>query len=161
MLNSHWTDRSPLIFEMLQSGKYFLIFFNQHRNKIMICKRTFKKSQFCTGPDPLLFQVCSPLKNIIIATDQSQKREQWTALIRGKYHREDLKQSHTSLWKMQCSNFLPTAVWLFCWNPLLTEPLEPLEPLERFAWGKLLAVLVNYLVENIWLTRIKDQSTIQ
>ena len=33
MLHSPWKDRSSLIFQMLQSGKCFLIFFNQHRNK--------------------------------------------------------------------------------------------------------------------------------
>ena len=43
----------------------FFVFFNQHRNKTDLHKNLFKTialSHFCTGPDPLLFQVCSPLQ---------------------------------------------------------------------------------------------------
>ena len=32
MLHFHSKDRSPLIFLILQSGKYYFLFFNQHRN---------------------------------------------------------------------------------------------------------------------------------
>ena len=67
MLHSHFKNRSSLIFQMLQSGKYHLIFFNQHRNKNYWHQKSSSKvalSHFCTGPDPLLFQVCSPFCHI-------------------------------------------------------------------------------------------------
>ena len=63
MLHFHWKDRSSLIFEMVPSVKYYLIFFNQHRNTNCLHPKKSKKvalSHFCTGPDPLLFHVCSP-----------------------------------------------------------------------------------------------------
>ena len=44
MLHSHWKDRSSLIFQMLQSGKYYLIFFNQHRNQNYLHKKNGSKS---------------------------------------------------------------------------------------------------------------------
>ena len=33
MLHSYQMEMSSLTFQMLQSGKYYLIFFNEHRNK--------------------------------------------------------------------------------------------------------------------------------
>ena len=33
MLHSYQMEMSPLTFQMLQSGKYNFIFFNEHRNK--------------------------------------------------------------------------------------------------------------------------------
>ena len=46
---------------MLQSGKYYLIFFNKHRNKNYWHQQKLALNHFCTGPDPILFQVRSPL----------------------------------------------------------------------------------------------------
>ena len=48
---------SSLTFQMLQSGKYYLIFFNAHRNKEYLHWNFLKKctlSHFCIGSDPLL-----------------------------------------------------------------------------------------------------------
>ena len=44
-----------------------MILFKQHRNKNYLHWQIKKKalSTFCTGPDPLLFQVCSPLSTFI------------------------------------------------------------------------------------------------
>ena len=36
LLHSHQKDMSPLIFEMLESGKYILIFFNGHRHSELL-----------------------------------------------------------------------------------------------------------------------------
>ena len=58
-------NRLSFIFEMLQSGKYYLIFFYEYRNKNYLPENLFKKLALihcCTGTDPLLFQVCSPLE---------------------------------------------------------------------------------------------------
>ena len=63
MLHFHWKDRSSLVFQMLQNGKFYLIFFNRHRNKNYLPLNFFKNialSHFCTGLDPLLFHVSSP-----------------------------------------------------------------------------------------------------
>ena len=63
MLHFHSKDKSSLVFEMLQSNKYFLIFLNQHRNNNIYSKKKFKKkalSHFCMYPNPILFHACSP-----------------------------------------------------------------------------------------------------
>ena len=53
MLHFNIKDNMSLIFQMLQISKYYFIFFNQHRKKI-ICIKCFQKislSHFCTGHD--------------------------------------------------------------------------------------------------------------
>ena len=55
MLHLHSKDRLSLIFQMLQSDNYLLIFFNQHRNKNSLQLKKIK--------NPLLFHVCSPFQD--------------------------------------------------------------------------------------------------
>ena len=57
MLPSYQMGMLSLTFQMLQSGKYYLIVFNEHRNKDYLHQNFFKKltlSHFCIGSDPLL-----------------------------------------------------------------------------------------------------------
>ena len=70
MLHFHSKDRSSLIFQMLQRGKYYWILFNQHKNKNYLHYNFFQKlalNHFCMGPDPLLFQVCGPFWKGIVS----------------------------------------------------------------------------------------------
>ena len=48
MFHFHWKNRSSLIFQMLQRGKFDLIISNQHRNKKNICINFFSKIQQVT-----------------------------------------------------------------------------------------------------------------
>ena len=57
MLHSYQIEMSSLTFKILQSGKYHLIFFNEHRNKTYWHYKYMKKvtkSHFFIGSDRLL-----------------------------------------------------------------------------------------------------------
>ena len=57
ILHSYEMEMSSLTFEISQSSKYYLIFFNEHINKEYLQLNFLKKlalGQFCIGSYPLL-----------------------------------------------------------------------------------------------------------
>ena len=57
MLHSYQMEMLSLTFQMIQSGKYYLIFFNEHRNKEYLnwnFLTNLPLSHICIGSDPLL-----------------------------------------------------------------------------------------------------------
>ena len=53
LLHSHQKDMSSFIFQMLQGGKYYLIFFIGHRNICIEYFFMFALCHFCISSDPL------------------------------------------------------------------------------------------------------------
>ena len=105
MLLSHWKDRSSLIFQILKSKKYYLIFFNQHRNENYLHQKKIQKS----SSKSLLHESWStiisslqPLTILFVILDSSSKFKLFLLLLIF----DNLAMSHLTLYNKWQSRLL-------------------------------------------------------